>query len=352
MALGSSNITMSAVNTELGSPYSPAQDMLLSVLAPHANAGNIASFYGTGTLVVDSNKNVSWVAPTSDYKLGDFRNYNASAAAPAASNNFTHNYPPTGSSDDIDITTLPQQFNILFVDSGAQYIYYRGYLTTANRTAETSPYKTQISSWLYNTITALSGHTRTQTEQIQHPHTQTLSSVSIPMPATPNDYLYLDTFFCNSGGSRLVNLGNAVANGYTTITMHQQQYPTILNSGTGPTPYPSGYTVIHPVIASTSGNCLDDSPIPYGGTIGGTNITFYVGMHGVYGLTTRNLAATNFTIRISYDGSTKDVNTGTLYSSTKKYVSTTLPGSKTWEYDKNATITIVSCTYGSYTTCP
>ena len=98
-------------------------------------------------------------------------------------------------------------------------------------------------------------------------------------------------------------------------------------------------------------NCLNDSPIS-GGTVGTTTIAFYVGMHGIYGVNTRSVAGTNFTIRITYDGSYDDVNLGTLYSSTKKSVSRSLPGSKSWQYNKDATIAVQSVTYGSYSSCP
>jgi len=352
MALGNNNITTSLVNTELSSPYT--NDILVKNLCAHANAGNIASFLGPGTLAVDASKNVYWVAPVSDYKLGDFRGYNASATAPSASNNFTQNWGPGGSSVNMSLTSLPQSMNLFFIDSGATRIYYKAYLLsgTPGRAAETSLYDSQLSTVLTSAVTPLAGHTRTQTTKPQHPHIQVFSNFDTSGLDTPNDYVYMDTFFADTGGNRVVNFGNAIANGYTTITMHEYQNPQILSSGLGPTPFPAGYTTIYTVIASTSGSCLDDSPIAYGGSIGGTNITFYVGMHGIYSTTTRNVAATNFRIRITYDGSTKDVNTGTLSSSTKKYVSTTLPGGKTWAYDKDATITIVSCTYGSYITCP
>jgi hypothetical protein len=348
MALGNSDITTIAVNTELLNPYSPAQDMLLSVLSAHANAGNIASFLGPGTLAVDASKNVYWIAPTNNYKLGDFRGYNRTATAPSASPNFTQYWGPGGSGVDISIATLPQQMNLFFIDSGAIRIYYKGYLTTANRTAETSPWDTQLSTVLTSSVTPLTGHTRTQTSKPQHPHVQTFSSFVTTGLTTPTDYIYLDTFFASTGGARLVNLGNAIANGYTTITMIENQQPYAYASGN--TSAPSGYTAAFPVIHSASTRCTDSDPTY---STGGTNITFYFGINGINGAQTRHLGTTATTIRITYDGSTKDVNIGAIGTSQKVYVSTTLPGSKTWAYNKSAAISVVSKTYsGSYYVCP
>jgi hypothetical protein len=345
MALTGANISTAAVNTELGSPYTTPR--LVSDLCKHANAGNVFSFYGPGTIIVDANKNAVWVAPSSNYKFGDFRYYNASATTPTPASDFTQDYPPSGSTVNASITTLPQDMNLFFINSGATKIYYKGYLTEANRIAESSPYISQLSAVLTSSFSALAGHTRTQTSKPQSPHIQTLSGISIPMPTTPNDYLYLDTFFADVGGSRLVNLGTSVAGGYTTITMHQQQPPYAYASGT--TTPPGGYTAAFPVIDSVNTKCTDSDPTFSVGTSG---IDFYFGLVGIFGGTNRSLDCSSIVIRITYDGSTKDVDLGALASGSKEYVSTTLPGGKSWAYDKSAAITVVSKTYtGGYTTC-
>lgn len=348
MSLPTSNITMTAVNTELSSPYSPATNMLLSVLAPHANAGNIASFYGTGVLAVDASKNVYWIAPTNNYKLGDFRGYNATATMPAASNNFTQNWGPGGSSVSMTMTSLPQTFNVLFVDSGATRIYYKAYLSTANRTAETSVYDSQLSSVLFNSITALTGHTRSQTQQIQHPHVQAFNPFDTSGLVTPNDYVYMDTFFANVGGSRVVNFGDAIANGYTTITMHEYQNPYVDGSGTISSP-PAGYTVAYPVVYSTSAACSDSNVTQ---TYGSTSYSFYVGIHGIYGVNTRSMRATSATVTLTIGGTPQVVYSGVISNSSKTLCSGTLSGGRTWGYDEIGYVTIsVSSWHSSYTTC-
>jgi hypothetical protein len=347
MALGTSNITMSAVNTELGSPYSPAQNMLLSVLSAHANAGNIASLYGPGVLAVDASKNVYWVTPTSNYKLGDFRGYDSSATAPSAAANFTHYWGPGGGSTNIVIVTNPQQMNLFYIDSNASRIYYKAYLSTTNRTNEASPHDTQLSTILTTSISPPTGHTRAGvTTKPQQPHNQTWTGFITSGLSTPLDYIYLDTFFANTGGTRLVNLGNAVSNGYTTITIRENQAPYAFASGN--TSPPSGYTAAFPTIHTTNAKCTDSDPTY---STGGTGIDFYFGINGIGPSGTRHLGTSATTIRITYDGSTRDVNIGAI-GSTKKYVSTTLPASKTWAYNKSAAITIVSKTYsGTVYTC-
>jgi hypothetical protein len=120
--------------------------------------------------------------------------------------------------------------------------------------------------------------------------------------STPNDIIYLDTYFSDISGNRLVNLGS-VSGGYTDITTHERQDPEIYTTGNISSP-PSGYTVIFGALAVTSGNCLDDDPLP-GGTIGTTGISFYFGFLGIYGVETRAVEATSVTIRIAYDGETK-----------------------------------------------
>jgi hypothetical protein len=347
MALGTSNITMTAVNTELLNPYSPATNMLLSVLAAHANAGNIASFLGPGTLGVDASKNVVWTAPSNNYKLGDFRGYNRTATAPSASNNFTHYWGPGGSTTNVSITSLPQDLNVLFVDSAATNIHYKAYLSTTNRSAETSLYDSLYTAWNSTSKTPLTGHTRQQTSKPSSPHTQTFTGFDTSGLTTPTDYVYMDTFFANTSGTRIVNFGNAVANGYTTITMQENQQPYAYASGN--TSPPSGYTTAFPVIHTSSTTCTDSDPTY---SVGGTGISFYVGINGIYLGSTRHLGCSACTIRITYDGSTKDVVVGSISSTAKKYVSTTLPGSKTWAYNKSAAITVVSKTYsGSYSSC-
>jgi len=171
--------------------------------------------------------------------------------------------------------------------------------------------------------------------------------------STPNDIIYMDTFFSNISGTRLVNLGS-VSGGYTDITTHERQDPEIYATGNISSP-PSGYTALFPVLAASNGNCLDDSPLAfYSGGIGDPDIDFYFGFHGIYGTETRAVEATSVTIQIEYDGETKNVVLGTVSHNQKTQVDETLPGSKVWAYDEDAEITVVAATFAStpnYVTC-
>lgn len=350
MALASSNITVRLVNTELGSPFGATpNDITVKDVCSYASQ-NPLSFYGPWTLGVDANKNPIINYGANNYRLGDFRSYKHAAASQAA-NNFTQNWGPGGTEFDLTIVCLPGELNVLDADPNAIYITYNAYLSSANRAAETSRHDRDINSALFTTITALAGHIRNQTSKIHATHVDTFAGMQISGLSTPNDIIYLDTYFSDISGNRLVNLGS-VSGGYTEITTHERQDPEIYTTGNISSP-PSGYTVIFGALAVTSGNCLDDDPLS-GGTIGTTGISFYFGFLGIYGVETRAVEATSVTIRIEYDGETKDVVLGTVSHTAKSYVSTTLPGSKTWAYDKDAEITIVAATFAStpnYVTC-
>ena len=226
-------------------------------------------------------------------------------------------------------------------------------MSSANRAAETSRVHQDINSILFNSITPLTGHIRTQSQKIHSTHVDTCAGFQTAYLNTPDDIVYLDTFFGNISGSRLVNLGSVSA-GYTEITTHERQDPEIYATGFISYP-PSGYTVIYPVLAASNGTCLDDSPLAfYSGGIGDPDIDFYFGFHGIYGTETRAVEATSVTIQIEYDGETKNVVLGTVSHTQKTQVDETLPGSKVWAYDIDAIITVVAATFAStpnYYTC-
>lgn len=353
MALAANNITVRLVNTELGSPFGATpNDITVKDVCSYASQ-NPLSFYGPWTLGVDANKNPIINYGSNNYRLGDFRSYNHAAASQAA-NNFTQYWGPGGTEFDLTIVCLPGELNVLDADPNAIYITYNAYLSSANRAAETSRHDRDINSALFTDIsgTKLANHIRNQDDKIHATHIDTFVGMQISGLSTPNDIIYLDTYFSDISGNRLVNLGS-VAGGYTDITTHERQPPEIFASGNISSP-PSGYTVIYPVLAASSGRCLDDDPLA-GGTIGTTTIAFYFGFHGIYGSETRSVEATSVTIRITYDGETKDVVLGTVDHNAKSSVSTSLPGSKTWAYDKDATISVVAATFAStpnYYTCP
>ena len=350
MALTANNITTRGVNIELGSPFG-VNDLTVKALCEYASQ-NPLSFYGPWPLSVNANKDPIISYGTNNHKLGDFRSYNHAAASTGA-NNFTQNWGPAGTSFDLTIATLAGELNVLNCDSSAQYITYNAYLSSANRAAETSRHDQDINSILFNTITALTGHIRTQTQKIHSVHIDTFVCMATAGLSTPNDIIYMDTFFSNISGTRLVNLGS-VSGGYTDITTHERQDPEIYATGNISSP-PSGYTALFPVLAASNGNCLDDSPLAfYSGGIGDPDIDFYFGFHGIYGTETRAVEATSVTIQIEYDGETKNVVLGTVSHNQKTQVDETLPGSKVWAYDEDAEITVVAATFAStpnYVTC-
>ena len=351
MALAANNITTRGVNIELGSPLG-VNDLTVKALCEYASQ-NPLSFYGPWGLSVNANKDPIISYGTNNHKLGDFRSYNHSAASTAA-NDFTQNWGPGGTEFDLTIVTLAGEINLDAIDSNAVYITYAAYLSSANRIAETSRHDRDINSVLFtDPYTPLTGHTRNQTKRIHALHIDTFVGMSNAGLSTPNDIIYLDTYFSDASGNRLVNLGT-VSGGYTDITTHERQDPEIFASGIIPSP-PSGYTEINPVLAASNGNCLDDSPLAFGsGGIGDPDIDFYFGFHGIYGTETRSVEATSVTIQIEYDGETKNVVLGTVSHTAKTNVNETLPGSKNWTYDIDAEISVVAATFAStpnYVTC-
>ena len=89
MALGDNDISTTSVGAEIGQPSIDTVSGLVGY-----NALNKYSRYSPGVLGVDINKNVILTPPTSDYKLGDYRRYDHSAAAPAFQAIGTQNHNP------------------------------------------------------------------------------------------------------------------------------------------------------------------------------------------------------------------------------------------------------------------
>ena len=121
---------------------------------------------------------------------------------------------PTGPSTTVNSNILwyPEALNIKSFTTYGDYVTFKFYTSSANRTAETSSVLIFTAPIVYNTITTLSGHTRTTTQQAASPQTVYVTGI----PSTYST-LYMDTFISDSSGNRLINLGTK-ANGYTTIT--------------------------------------------------------------------------------------------------------------------------------------
>jgi hypothetical protein len=343
MALAANNITPRKANTELGSPFGTTPSNLsVSDVVGYATQ-NKFSFYGPGVLSTDANKDMVLTVPTSNYKLGDFRSYNNSAATPAAFTNFQHNY--TGTSPvNITLVSLPAEMNVLAADSSATYITYNAYLTTKARSGESSRFDQDINPALFTTITPLTGHSRNQSSKIHATHVDTFVGMTTSTLSKPDDYIYMDTFFSNVSGTRLVNLGS-VAGGYSQLTMHQQQNPWVDSVGTCVSR--SGYTGSHTEINNVASSCTGaDVPL----SLTNKNYSFYLRAVGIStGL--YNINPTNCTVRIRHyedDGTTiretitltgQNLNT---FSKNGKQFSGTLTNQPTYDEFLKVDITVVS----------
>lgn len=300
MALASSDITPRLANAEMGNPIgsSPYNDLTVKQVV-EATGQNKFSFYGPGALSTDVNKDIVLTLPTNNHRLGEFRSYNHSALTPKAATSFTKNYTGTAAVN-IGITSFPYDMNLLDADPSATYITYNAYLTTAARAAETSRFDQDINAAQFTGITPLTGHSRNQSSRINSTHIDTFVGMTTSTLTKPDDYIYLDTFFSNSSGTRLVNLGS-VTGGYTTITMHQQQNPWVDSVGTCVTR--SGYTGSHTEINNVASSCTGaDVPL----STGSKSYSFYLRAVGISG-SLYNINPTNCTVRIRHyedDGTT------------------------------------------------
>lgn len=345
MALGTTNITTAAVNTELGSPFTTPRTVKGLCSYPM----NPYSFYGPWTMTTDSAKDASIQYSTTDYRLGDFRSYNHTSSTPSAAGNFTHNWGPGGTTTDITIVSLPVSLNVLDCDSAATYIRYNAYLSIADRAAQTSLYDSDTNLASFYAITPLTGHIRTQSSRIDSTHIDTFTGMSTAGLTTPNDYIYLDTFFSNSSGTRLVNLGS-VSGGYTTITMHERQNPTI--TGGANVTAPSGWTAAWPIIHSASTPVCTDSILTE--TNGDTTYAFYLAIQGIDGAATKVRQVTSCNVDLKVDGSTQRISTGTAlgYTSKTSFSGSLIISGGNFSYDEAWTVEVSNITYGAgETTC-
>lgn len=111
-----------------------------------------------------------------------------------------------------NISWYPESLNIKHFQSTGDYVTFKFYTSTGDRTSESNAVHTFTAPIVYSTITPLSGHTRNTTLRANSP--QTVMVTNIPTTVSP---LYMDTYISNVSGTRLINLGTKV-NGYTTIT--------------------------------------------------------------------------------------------------------------------------------------
>jgi len=274
VAIASTNISTAVVNTELGSPYTTPR--LVSLLCKHANAGHPFSFYGPGGISTDASKNAIWVAPTGNYKLGDFRLYNRTASTPSGPGNFTHYWGPSGSTSDVPIVCFPNNLNVLDAYSSAYYLTYKAYLSTANRTAETSVWDSFTEAWSYTTPTLYNqGHTRNQSRIISSTHIGEFTAFAT-LGTTDPDYIYFDVYLSDISGNRRVNLGTSVSGGYFTLTLRKNSSPQMNASGNCVSR--SGYTGTFTNISNSSTEC---SSAVVTQSLGSTAYSFYMTAVGI-----------------------------------------------------------------------
>jgi len=351
MAHALNNASHGSAASELG--IAVGTNRLQTSLTRHATI-NAFSFYRPGSIAPSGTYDITTLtAPSNNDKLGDFRGYNHSAQEPYPFDVYPtgKNWGPGGTTMSLTFQIYTNEWNLDEVTGGSTpYITIRYYLTSKTRTAGngTGGSRTYTAAVTMTSNTPPTGHTNNQTTK-QASGSQLVTDASFPtsLLTTPDDILYCDLYISDASGNQVARFGTVQSDGYVNISTHEQQAPLIYISGLAPTPWPTGvtYTAIYPVISTSNGACNDDSPLA-GGTIGTNPITFYFGLHGQRS-GTKSIGATSVTIRITYDGGTRDVVLGTVVHNSKTQVVSTLPTGKTWAYDKDVYISCIAATFAS-----
>ncbi len=349
MALAAGNITPRKANTEMGSPFGATPNNLAVHDVCRRSGQNAFSFYGPWPMTKSSYLPVISYGTSND-KLGDFRLYNHSAATPKAATNFTRKW--SGNYVEIVMVSFPYEYNVLEADANAQYITYRFYTTTSARTAGTGYLISYTDVWNSSAAPLYGlGHTRNQSIKIASTHISPPHTINTIGFSTPTDYLYVDTYFSDISGNRLLHMGS-LTNGYTTITLTEVTGP-ILDGGATVSSPPSGYTAIWPAIATTSTKCLDET---ISETNGSTTYDFWISMVGVYGSITRTHQITSCTISLKVGGVTAAIKTSQAIGYTSKtHITGTIPSGLSGGAFNNGeswTVEVSNITWGSgYSTC-
>lgn len=349
MALLGTNISTAVVQSELG--ITPSTPRTLSGLCGYAQSR--WSFYACGSLSVDANKTIVWTAPTSDYKLGDFRYYNHSASVPAGPGNSNLYWGPSGTTTDLTLVSFPQDLNVLYANSAARYITYKAYTSSFLRLTEGTTHDSQTNTLSFGTISQLSGHTRTQTEKLNGTYIDTWTGFSMSGLSDP-DTIYFDAYLSDVSGNRLVNLGSSKSGGYFEIVFTKNVQPYI-TAGSVLATNPSGtWTASIPQIGTSSTPCGSSNITA---PSSGNTLQFYLNTLSIQSGGNYAYNITNCTVTVTYDGASKTVYTGALRTTSpfynKQYINSTLPTGKSWQYNKVATIDITSETWGtSNILCP
>jgi len=349
MAHALNNASHTSACAELG--ISVGTNRNQTTLTRHATM-NKWSFYRSGSIAANvTTKLMELTAPSNNDKLGDFRGYVHNAIVPTIPADYDRYYGPGGSSFTITFAIFTEQWNLRETSSGSiPYIIIKYYPTASDRTNGTNLIRTLSTLVSETGVTPPVGHTNDQTAK-QASASQIIIDTFDVIDVPGGGILYCDVYIGNNGGSTVYGrFGAVVGDSHVDISIFENQNPEIIVSGTV-SGMPSGYTVGFLVISASSWRCNDDSPMA-GGSIGSPDIDFYIGVHGIFSSSTRSMLCTSVVFRIAYDGSTKDVSLGNISNTIKRDAADTLPGGKTWVYNKDATITWVSGTVSTtYTSC-
>jgi len=354
MALGTTNISISAVMAQAGLPApSTGSNITWSTLTSYSGINKWARF-APGALSVDSNSDTVVTPPVTNKKIGDFRLYNHTANVPSAyGSSGSKNYIGSGSISNLVGVALPEAMNIWSYAFQADTFYHRMYKSAADRISGANPIAvsgTAIKNLTYSTVTPPSGHSRTSNKVAGS--TQIGNALTVnPVVAgfsTPNQIVYTDVWLgAAATGARKMNLGTSKAGAYTQFTAHQQQLPKIsgyYNNITAPSGYQNAVMII---ATSNTANCTSNSPITR--SVGTTTVTCYV---KIFAQSTSDyqmyvLQVSSAVINISQGGSTqsKTVSSG-WYNYSPHYLNETLTISGgSMSYDETFSVTVSSVVF-------
>ena len=275
MALGTSNITTTAVGSYIGNA-----SHIVKTLCQDAGI-NPWAFYGPG--IVDTTGSASVVdftAGSSNFKLGDFRAYDKDASATSVGGNTSYTWGPNAQEVQMELDWYGEAFNVLYCNNNARYVTVLLYDTALNRTNmnEGAAIYSNTQAITFVSNTPLTGHTRQQTEKIPAGFQSIDASVyTTGYPSSKT--LYADLFFSDAFGNRLIGFGNAQSDGWVNITLTKlvAPYTTI---GGDVTP-PAGFDEVAPFLKSTASNACSAPISQISQSIGGTSLpSFYLAMIG------------------------------------------------------------------------
>jgi hypothetical protein len=366
VALGEIDLSSTSVGSELGQPSLDSWSTLIGF-----SAANKFSRYAPGGLGVDGNKNITYTAPDTNYKMSEYRLYNHTSLSPTWHDQGTiYHYPGTTTKDTVLAIAMEslnlQCFATNGIDTGTSPAHYHVkvdvYDSSAARITGTSPiqsiYPINVNMTSHS---PLSGHSRQSVWVMNTGYSGNLITCNSMNCGSGDLTRYIDCYFCDTSGNRIINFGTSISTGYYDINFHEQTLPLIYGgANTGTDPGDGGWTgYTYPRINSSSGTpakCSWLSSIAL--TFGDNAYSFYLGLQGIR--TSEQMCSATADIRMTrydpiYGSEAKVIATGvSLLNSGKIQISGTLSSwskGNTWFYDESATITIENITYGAYSPC-